>query len=274
MPAILGSACVRSHDRYERAFPYPEDSKMPFRLLSMLVALAAASSAFGQEPATVYKLRNVAATDAVQSVSAYATQKKLSVTVVAEPRTNVVFIAGDAGHQKLVVELIAMFDKAQPKVDLVFQILDVPHDFAESTGLGEGEKWILTAREVRMLKATIARDKGHGITVISEPSLLLTDNNTGIFTTKNQDITIRATPRIAPKGDSILLKVEAQSAKSRTEPLFNGEKTIPVAVMNTQVTQTTESIPEGCTLLVRAIRSKTENEIRDVFVLVTSNIIK
>ena len=153
-------------------------------------------------------------------------------------------------------------------------MVEVPADFAETSGLGEGDKWVLSPRETRMLKAAIAWGSGRGIRVLCEPKLLLTDNKTGFFKISKQDLTIRATPRIAPEGGAILLRVEAQATKSRTVPTIFGDKPMPLAVLNTKSSETTESIPEGSTLLMRTVQSKTENETRDVFILVNAAILK
>ena len=154
---------------------------MNLRHLSMILMFGLTGSAFGQDaqPATVYKLRNVAAADVAKSVTGYAAQKKLTVTVVAEPVTNAVFVSGDAEQQKRVVELMTSLDKQLPTVLVSAMVVEVPLGFAEDAGLGDGDKWVLTARETKMLVAAIHREKS--AKKKSEPKMIVTDNKLAFF---------------------------------------------------------------------------------------------
>ena len=254
---------------------------MNLRHLLILLAFGVTGSAFGQEaqPATVYKLRNIAAADAAKAVTVYAGQKKLTVTVVAEPVTNAVFVAGDAAQQKQVVELCVALDKQLPTVQMSMLVLEVPADFAKDVGLGEGDQWVLTPREVTMLSLAIRREKQTGgIDVLSRPQLTLTDNQTGFFEvlTGPQSFVIRATPRISPKGDSISMRVETQSTKLGTITVIRDENTskpMPLRAMDTQALETTESVPVGSTLVIRCARWKSDKETRDVVIIITPTVV-
>ena len=81
--------------------------------LSLMIALSLTGNpapAPVPPTATVHKLRNVAAADVAQAVTAFAAQKKLSVAVVAEPVSNTVFVAGDAAAHKTVTGIVAALD--------------------------------------------------------------------------------------------------------------------------------------------------------------------
>lgn len=252
------------------------------RHLLVLLAFGLPGGAYGQEaqPATVYKLRNVAAADVVKTLAADAGLKKLNTTMVAEPVTNSLFVSGDAASQKRVTELLAGLDKQLPSVHAVSVVFEAPAEFAKDIGLGEGDKWVLTPREAAMFSVAMRREKQDGkVDVLSRPHLHLTDNQTGFFEVFNglESFVIRATPRISPKGDSILLRVESEFTKAHAVPVTLGDpssKPVPLIAHDTQSSQVTEGVPTGNTLLVRAVLRKSQNkELRGLFLVMTPTVV-
>ncbi len=254
---------------------------VPRTLLSALAAVAALGTAAAQTPceapraaeptAAVHRLRFVAAADAAAALNAFALRQNLSVIVAPEPVSNTVLVDGDPAGRKRVAAILAALDKEPPTVVVRMLIMRAPAGFAEEVGLGEaGEaKWVLTPREVRMLTAAIRGAKEHGgIDVLSRPQLMLTDNQTGFFqvgqqpapgpgpTAVTDGLVTRVTPRISPDGGSVLLRVETQFSKVNPAPVVLGDGA-QAPVIDTQAIQTTESVPNGGTLVVRGARSKT-----------------
>lgn len=231
-------------------------------LLALVFALSAGVSA--QPPAgtqaTVIKLRNTAAADVAQALTTFAGQKNLDVIVVAEPTSNTVLVKGDTTLVKQVIELIARIDREPSMVRVKATILDGPAGFAEETGLGTAAeaKWALTPREARMLTAAIGKAKDQ--TVVSKPEMVVMDNQTGFFQIADGPaaFTARVTPRVAPDGKSVLLRVETQISKPA-----DGRGTDTTSV------QTTESIPTGGTLVIRGPRTKSADGSREILVVLT-----
>lgn len=254
---------------------------MNARHLLILLAFGLTGAAYGQgQPATVYKLRNAAAADVVKTLGADAGVKKLSETMVAEPVTNSLFVAGDAAAQKRIAELIAALDKALPSIQVTMVVLDAPADFAKDVGLGEGDKWVLTPRESAMLSAAIRREKqSGGIDVLSRPQLLLTDNQTGFYEVFSglESVAIRTTPRISPKGESILMRVASQFTKAQAVPVTIGDpasKPVPLIEHSSQSTEATESVPTGNTLVIKAVLHKSKDkEVRGIYLILTPTVV-
>ena len=245
---------------------------MKLRPVFVAIVFALPGGAFGQEaqPASVYKLKNVAASDVAQSVTTHAVQQKLEVTVVAEPVSNRLVVIGDAAAQKRVAGLLAALDQPLPMVVVAMIIVEAPADFAKDSGLGDGDKWVLTPREARMLTAAIRREKEKGrMDVLSRPILHLTDNRTGFMQIGNEGeyYSIHTTPQLSPKGDSVSLKIQAQFTKAKAGSTAPGETVTPVAYKGIDSTECAESIPTGGTLVVRCVRRESGKEARDIFLI-------
>lgn len=206
--------------------------------------------------ATVYRLRNVAAADAAQTITALAARQELAVSVTAEPVSNTVLVTGAAGPRQQALELLTTLDRDPPMVVVRMAFVRVPAGFAEELGLADG-KCVLTPREAQLLTGAIRRDRDHE--VLSAPQLVVTDNQTGVVQlgSDTAGVTARVTPRVSPEG-TILLRVEAGVREQAGEGAFN-----------VQTVQTTESLPAGGTLVVRGPRTKTAAGASEVLVLMT-----
>lgn len=236
----------------------------PRTILVVLVAgslLAGVSSAQTKPDLSVVKLKNAAAADVAKALTAFADQKKLPVTVMAEPTTNAVLLAGNADAVKQVMTTLTKLDEPAPTVLVSTQLLSVPAEFVEQIGLAEpsdvqANAWVLTAREVRMLTAATRNAKDQGtIEVLARPSLMVQDNQTAFFEVTNPSAaTVRVTPRLGP--DAILVRSEIQVA----------------AGGNLQSVETTTKVSDGGTVVIRGPRSKTaEKGSREVLVVLTAN---
>ena len=232
-----------------------------------VIALSGPALAQPTKPeASVHKLRNIAAADAAHALTAFVEKMKLPVAVVAEPVSNSVMLAGDAAPIRQVAELLASLDKQPPSVVAQILVLEAPAGFAEDTGLGEGAEanWVLTPREVRMLRAAIRYGKARldEVDVLSRPQLIVADNTTGVVQiggTEADSLTARVAPRIGSDG-TVLLRVETEvkrTSKGKTEA---------------ETVQATGKIAEGGTLVMRGPRTKTAGGgIRETLVIVTIN---
>ena len=236
------------------------------------IAFALPGGAFGEDaqPASIYKLKNAAAAEVAQSLTAHAAHQKLEVTVVAEPVSNRLVVIGDAAAQKRVADLLTALDQAPSMVVVAMMIVEAPADFAKDSGLGDGDKWVLTPREARMLTAAIRREKEKGrMDVLSRPMLHLTDNRTGMVQIGNESeyYSILTTLRLSPKGDSVSLKIEAQFTKAKAGSTAPGDTVTPVAYKGIDSTECAESIPTGGTLVVRCARREPGKDAKDIFLI-------
>jgi type II secretory pathway component GspD/PulD (secretin) len=232
--------------------------------LGLLIALSlTASPAPTPTPptATVHKLRNVAAADVAQAVTAFAAQKKLAVTVVAEAVTNTLFVAGDAAGHKQIVGIVAALDVTPAQVVVQMTIMKVPTTFAGELGMGECKVWELSPREMTLLNAVVRREQAAGVAeVLSRPQLQVSDNQTGHVRVGNDTSGVSAsvTPRISPTGP-MLVRVDL----SVSEPTTNGR-----AVSASM--QSTALISKGATMLLRGGKSKSADGVeRELFVVLT-----
>jgi hypothetical protein len=234
--------------------------------LAILVTGFGLATASAQQPAkpdaTVYHLRNTAAAEVALAVTTFATQAKLAVTIVAEPVSNTVFVAGDPASHKKAIELVAKIDAPPPTVHIQMMILDVPAGFAEDVGLGEGDTWVLTPREARILTAAIRREQKDGdIDILARPQLVVPENQTipvqiGSDTAGNKSCVAL---RIAPDGGSVKVQLDVECIKSAGP----GGSYI-------QSFQTKAIVPNGDTQVARGTQFKTpDGRTREVYVLTT-----
>ena len=232
--------------------------------MSTFGLLIAAATSFGPAPAptpptaTIHKLRNVAAADVAQAVTAFAAQMKLSVTVVAEPVTNTVFVAGDGTGHKRVADILAALDVPPRTVLVQMVVLKVPVGFAEELGMGKAKVWEYSPREVTLLNAAVRRDSG--VEVYSRPTLMVVDNQTAHVQVGTAECGVKAsvTPRITPAGP-MLVRVDVQLS----EPTPNGGSSVATS-------QSTALISRGATMLLRGGKSKSADGVeRELFVVLT-----
>ena len=122
------------------------------------------------------------------------------------------------------IEFLASLDKEPLTVSVQGVLLETVDGFAEKVGLGAaGEtSWVLTPREVRMLGAAIRTAKQQKeLEILSQPRLILADNQTGTVQTGGpggeiRTLSARLTPRIMPDG-SVLLNVETEFKRATQE---------------------------------------------------------
>ena len=147
--------------------------------------------------------------------------------------------------------------EAVPTIAVSAMVVEVPHNFAKDVGLGEGEHWVLSARETKLLTATINREK----TAVkrSEPSLRVSDKAIAFFSGGSRDRYEAAiTPRISAAGDNFTLTIESKNTHARSD---NGTDTQSVIV--------TQSVPVGSAVVVRTAVWKSETETRELLFVVT-----
>ena len=184
-----------------------------FTVLAVLGTLAIANPALSQQPikpeVSIQQLRNAAAQDVVKALTTFAEQKGLALTLVAEPVSNRVIVAGDASQMKQVIELITKIDSPPAQVQAQLLIVEAPFGFAKEIGLAQGTEmcWSLTERETRMLNSAIRNTKE--IKTLSRPQLMTADNQTGFIEVGGETThgySVRLTPRVVPQG--LLARVE------------------------------------------------------------------
>lgn len=159
------------------------------RSLALLVLiLILAAGALAQEPPkawpepALYRLKNVVAADAAKAVADFAAEKKLSVSIVAEPVSNSLLVAGDPVAVCQVDGIITKMDAGTQQFRLEMTFLLVTHGFAERVGLACEEAWepgwTLTAREYRMLTTAGLRDAKAGdlVEVLQRPQRTVAEN--------------------------------------------------------------------------------------------------
>ena len=229
----------------------------------------------------VYKLRNIAATDAASALNTFASEKKLAVTLAAEPVSNSVHVSAEPAIQKQLGEMLAKLDQEPAQIVAKVMVVRVPRGFAERAGLNVGAKepanvWALSPREAHMLANLLAaaKDKGE-LEVLTRPLLQVCDGQTGRvhvgqeravvtgFEVKTAGetasvekvmkmvpvgVAVELTPRLSPDGKSVLLNVDFRQTEEK------GERKVPLAVaVNGEMLQAAQfvTVPAFATSAVR-----------------------
>jgi type II secretory pathway component GspD/PulD (secretin) len=216
-------------------------------LLATAVALGVATAAVAEQPETVsYQLKNVEAADAAQALTRFAEQKSLSIRMVAEPVSNTLILSAVSARLKQATAILAALDVQPPLIHVQMMLARVPAGFAEEIGLSNDRKRVLTPREVRKLNTAIRRQMSEGhVDLLSRPELMTTDNQCAAVHIGNAQtgVAVTITPRVLADS-AILLRVEAQLKETTGQ------------VTTTQSVETTETVRDGGTLVVRGMDSQ------------------
>jgi hypothetical protein len=238
---------------------------IPRMLLAASVALGLTAAARAQQSSNlVYKLRQVAAVDAAQALAEFAARSNLALAVFAEPVSNAVLLSADPAPLQQATAMLAALDVRPPMLRMRMTLVRVPAEFAEEAGLGAEDKWVLTAREARMLDAAVRRGKPEGgVEVLSRPQLMTLDNQAAQVQISSDagGISASVIPRVAPDG-TVSLQMEARLAGASGQ------------ASDVQTIQAAESVPVGGTLVVRGMRSKTAGGLTaEVLTVVTVDLV-
>jgi hypothetical protein len=187
--------------------------------------------------ATTYKLRNVAAADAADALSAFLKGRNQTAVVVAEPVSNTVLVSAGLAVQKQLSDILAGLDKDPQQVMLQAMVVEVPREFLARAGLNVGSEpgvvsWTLTPRELHMFTELFREAKGRGeIDVLSRPQLQVCDGQTGSVQVGQPvrpaggantpevkmvhvGLALRVTPKVSPDGSSVCLDTETTLSKA------------------------------------------------------------
>jgi hypothetical protein len=138
------------------------------------------------QKAEVFRLRNVAAADAVPAVATYLAQRGLKARVTADPVTNGVLVSGEPALRRQVIALLEKLDTAPAQVTVTATVVRVPRAFVARCGLSAGgaadaKSWTLSARESHMLTELLRGAKGRGeCDVLARPQICVADGQAGI----------------------------------------------------------------------------------------------
>ncbi len=268
MMIALGLSTVANGQKFQPATALPVKVKgaddvvkslETYRIGRQTVEFRALAATGQQQLQKGYKFRNIAAEDAAGAVRDYCTRMNKDFCISVENRSNMMLLSGDPADVKHIVAMIATLDVTPPLVMVHMTIFEAPANFADDVGLGDGQRWVLTPREAKMLAASIHSRHGKEVDIVSRPQLLLTENQQGFFQASDGDSAhvVRITPRIMPDGASHLLRFEAEQAK----------QTLP-GVQNTTAISTTETLPISNTLFLRGGCTKVGDKMRCVFYVV------
>jgi type II secretory pathway component GspD/PulD (secretin) len=233
-------------------------------LLAAAVAFGVATAAVAEQPETIkYRLTNVAAADAAQALTRFAEQKTLSIRVVAEPISNTLILSAVSAQLEQATAVLAALDVQPPRVHMQMMLVRVPAGFAEDIGLSNDKKRVLTPREVSKLATAIRRQKSEGhVDVLSRPALMTADNQRAEVQVGNAQsgVAVTITPRVSANG-AILLRVEAQLKETSGQ------------VTTTQSVETTETVRDGGTLVIRGMESKDVAGDTEVLTVLTAKLV-
>jgi len=234
-------------------------------LFAMVVVVGAATTAAAQEPQTgTYRLKNVAAADAAQALTQFAEQKKMTIRITVEPVSNTLLLSAESAQLKQVAAVLSALDAEPLHVHMQMMMLRVPAGFTEDIGLGSDNKWVLSPRELSMFTAAMRRQKSEGhIDVLSRPELITLDNQTATVQIGNAEtgMAVNITPRISPDG-AILLRLEVQVKETSGQ------------VRNVQSIETTETVRDDGTFVMRGMHSKNGAGDTEMLIVLTTHLVK
>ncbi len=224
------------------------------------------------ELTAAYRLRNVAAVDAGLAIRhVFSPGREVSITPVAA--ANEVVVRGSAATHARVAALVADLDREPTMIDISTTMVQVPAGFLRECGLvrpGAADSlWTLTEREAALFSVALRHHPK--LTVLSRPQVRVADGQTASVQV-GQDVPVvsrvestptgplahldyvptgvsaRLTPRLAPSGKAMLLRVEAQQCAPAASPVrLAGGTTFP---FNVQTVQTTVTVPTGNTVVL------------------------
>ena len=227
----------------------------------------------------VYKLRNIAAADAVSAISTHLREKKQSATVVAEPVSNAVLVSAQPATCRLIATALAALDKEPQQVVVHAAVVQVPRGFVAQSGLradsaAGGNAWTLSPREAQMLTGLFRAAKERGeCDVLSRPQMCVCDNQTGYARVGQSvpvavapadgstgqriafvptGIALRVTPRVAPDDKTVLLRTNLQitSVGNAVQVTTADGPGRPTPSFGTQTLEATVAVAFGDTLVV------------------------
>jgi type II secretory pathway component GspD/PulD (secretin) len=248
-----------------------EDIRMRLRAFlfsTIALSFAFANTTLAQQPSkpevSIQLLKNAAANDVAKALTTFAERKSMAVTVVTEPVSNTIAVAGDAAQVKQLLELATRLDAPPTRIVAQLMIVQVPTGFAKEVGLADGTEdiWSLTERETRMLTAAIRNAKE--IDIISRPQIQTCDNQSAIALvgdSKNgPSVMVRVTPRVMPEG-GLLTRLETVVKKS--------------VGAEDESKQTTAKAQDGGTIVFRAANTSIiGNATNETFLIVTLHRVK
>ena len=219
------------------------------------LVLAACLAAFTHagESAQVYRLANVGAADAAEALRRHAAETGAAVTLLVDPVSNSIAVAGAPAQRARAGVLLAGLDRRLPQVLVQLTAVRVPGGFPEQVGLGERSEsqWVLTAREAKLLHAALrfaqdAPDPAARPELLTRPQLILTDNQPGVFQVGGGpvELTVRVVPRREPGGAALRMQADF-TAPSPGFPAFDVQSIGAAA-----------SVPFGSALAMRGAVTK------------------
>jgi len=211
-----------------------------------LVAAAGLASHAAKPGVTTHRLRNVAAADAAQVLSAFRASH-LGAAGVAEPVSNTVLVSGTSAQRKQAADLLAALDQEPATVLVRMTVVRIPAAFLDEVGLREGQTWVMTPREAKVLSAAIRGAEGR--VYLARPEMMVLDNHTVFFQTSAEasELTARVTPRIEPDaGVRLGLDVRLAGPASGTQ---QGQRV-----------QAVESMPAGGTVVMCGPKTEVAGE--------------
>lgn len=267
-----------------------------------VIVLATVRGCRGKQPAAigggerchqVIRLRNVAATDAAQTLTKYVVREKSHtsgpVVVEPDPATNTILVSAGPGTFQQLVQILERLDANPPQVMIQTLIAQVPAGFLSDIGFTDDTPdspvMALTSRELNILSTQIRHGLTRGdVDILSRPQLCVADNQTGtvqvgqqypyVATNLTDDkgvvtqkigyehvgLTLRVTPRTTPDG-KVLLRVEPSlTSVAPAVSLGNG---MSAPAFNIQTMQATVLTTDGRTVVIRGPIESTSREHPD-----------
>jgi type II secretory pathway component GspD/PulD (secretin) len=157
--------------------------------VSDLVLPAAELQAMPPEPEALltikYKLRNIAAPQAVQDLNRLLADEGLKCRVAYDAAENTVCLSADKTLHERLGKLLTEMDKEAVIVLAGVTVVEVPNGFSTQAGLTVGGDpkavaWAISEREAHMLNEIIRGAKGRGeCDILARPVIMLRDRQTG-----------------------------------------------------------------------------------------------
>ena len=217
-----------------------------------------------------YRLRNVAANDTAITLAQCLSGCGREVGITPVAKANELVVHGSAATHARVAALVADLDREPTQIDISTTMVQVPAGFLRECGLARpgaaDAVWTLTEREAALFSVALRHHPK--LTVLSRPQIRVADGQTG-FVQVGQDVpvsrvestgalarvgyvpagvTARLSPRLAPSGKAMLLRVEAQLCSPAASPArVERGAAFPFDV---QTVQTTVAVPTGHTVVL------------------------
>lgn len=228
--------------------------------LMVALGMATATNWLQPQPIAGRNAKFVGADEIAKSLANYGvTKQTVAYTATVGLLPSTVVVNGVRMNLSQGISVTLAVDNEPTRTRMELSVVEVPTNFMEQVGLGDGVKWNLSAREAKMLHAVINSRVGKDVAIRSTTQVVTKENQSGYLHGESVPVEyqMRTLPRVSPQNGSIEVEFQALHPKRSTHN--SG------AVQMVSSFRSAMLVPKGDTYVYRA---SLPNKPHDVLILV------